>query len=182
MQCFRFDHHHKYAFAALYTAVENPGEIKKKIIAASKAGIEEQETVNFAFVEAKLITSTAHLQTAIHQALLADSQGSLRTKTIHSEILWALNPTNNISEAIRRYGVSEASTALILVRISDSENWDGQARMDEIVGTTATPLEDLKKVTDWAKIKSYYRLEATCENDMVDTIVTSSVAMKSVMA
>src|SRR5437879_3609846 len=42
------------------------------------------------------ITSPLHLQTAIYQALLSESQGSLRTKTIHSEIIWALNPTNNV--------------------------------------------------------------------------------------
>ena len=39
----------------------------------------------------------AHLETAIYQAILADeSQEGLRTKTVHSEILYNLNPTHNV--------------------------------------------------------------------------------------
>ena len=42
------------------------------------------------------VTSILHLQTAVYYALLAQRQGCLRTKTVHSEILWALNPSNNV--------------------------------------------------------------------------------------
>lgn len=44
------------------------------------------------------ITSVLHLQTAIYHAILAATQDSLRTKTVHSEILWTLNPSNNVSD------------------------------------------------------------------------------------
>jgi EKC/KEOPS complex subunit CGI121/TPRKB len=42
------------------------------------------------------ITSMEHLRTAVYQAVLAAAQGGLRTKTVHSEIIWALNPSNNV--------------------------------------------------------------------------------------
>lgn len=42
------------------------------------------------------VASRLHLQTAIHQSMLADAQNSLKTKTVHSEIIWSLNPTNNV--------------------------------------------------------------------------------------
>jgi hypothetical protein len=42
------------------------------------------------------ITSLDHLETAIVYALLAVGEGALRTKTVHSEILWALNPSSNV--------------------------------------------------------------------------------------
>ena len=38
-----------------------------------------------------------HLQTAVLQAVLALHSNTLRTKTVHSEILFALNPSNNVS-------------------------------------------------------------------------------------
>lgn len=47
------------------------------------------------------ICSLLHLQTAVYQAVLAQVQGSIRTKTVHSEILWALNPTNNVTNLAR---------------------------------------------------------------------------------
>lgn len=81
--------------------------------------------------------------------MLAESQNALRTKTVHSEVLWALNPTNNISEAIRRYGVSDTTRALVVVRIGES---DGSIGADVVTGTLSrfTALEGL---TDWSTIK-----------------------------
>ena len=56
----------------------------------------QREAVNFAFLNPHLITSKLHLRTAVYQAILAETGNTLRTKTVHSEILWALNPTNNV--------------------------------------------------------------------------------------
>ena len=52
-------------------------------------------------VAATQVTSVLHIQTAITQALLAAAQNTLRTKTVHSELIWALNPSNNVSKAYR---------------------------------------------------------------------------------
>lgn len=179
-----FDHFQpaKYAFAVLYTDVQNSADIKNLLIQASKGTDDDRESINFAFIDASLITSTLHLQTAVHQSLIAEAQQTLRTKTIHSEILWALNPTNNITEAIRRYGVSNSSKSLIVLRITDSESWPekGLAKIDAIVKGTRVPFTKLADITDWASIKKHYKLDET-DNDKVHKVVTSSVAMKSVM-
>lgn len=121
MQSFHYAHfppHLSTIYIALYSDVTNSSLLRQRLISASIApgpeGDLDREAVNFAFIEARLvrssipchglnctvtvpqITSLQHLQTAIYQALLADSQDSLRTKTIHSEILWALSPNNNV--------------------------------------------------------------------------------------
>ncbi len=114
-----------------------------------------------------------HLETAIYQAILAEeSQGGLRTKTVHSEILFYLNPTNNvrlyfcqciyspftipqITEAIRRYGVSALLTDLLVVRIDSpklTQN-SAQEKMSKTVKGDLVPLSELKDVTDWTTIK-----------------------------
>lgn len=103
---------------ALFTSVANSKEIRERIIKASTAdganGDAERAAVNFAFVDAKLvfsvigyhlfdilrllkIASPRHLLTATYQSMLAESQQALKTKTVHSEIIWSLNPTNNVS-------------------------------------------------------------------------------------
>lgn len=106
-------------YVALFTEVENAAELKKRLVAASvmpgEEGDIEREAVNFAFIDARLvcvsayhstnylktqrlqITSALHLQTAIYHAVLAATQESLRTKTVHSEVLWTLNPSHNVS-------------------------------------------------------------------------------------
>ncbi|KAI0368477.1 CGI-121-domain-containing protein [Pilatotrama ljubarskyi] len=182
---------------ALFTDVSNSAALRSRIVRASQLegpeGDTEREAVNFAFIDARLICSLLHLQTAVYQAILAHAQGSLRTKTVHSEILWTLNPTNNITEAIRRYGVADATSSLIVVRISSPDLENVEQRMVSVVDGTLAPLDELARITDWASVKKYYKLNAepavkeaakdsARERAVVDEIVTSSVAMKSVMA
>ncbi|KAK2459309.1 hypothetical protein APHAL10511_008664 [Amanita phalloides] len=155
----------------------------------------QREAVNFAFINPRLITSKLHLQTAIYQAVLAETENALRTKTVHSEILWALNPTNNISEAIRRYGlpspansISTASpregASLLVIRVCGPDLQAGkvQENMSRVVEGTLMPLDTLLSLTDWATIKKFHKLnnESWITNDVVDNIVTSTAAMKSV--
>ncbi|KAJ7725362.1 kinase binding protein CGI-121-domain-containing protein [Mycena metata] len=194
----QFQAHLSCVHAALYTNVSDPDLLRKRLITASTAegadGERERDALNFSFVEARLITSVNHLRTAIYQAILAESQDSLRTKTVHSEIIWALNPTNNISEAMRRYGVSDTTTALIVVRICGPELSAEHVErdMDAVVKGTKVSFAHLKELTDWAAVKKYYKLanevgirdaknDAEREHVLVDGIVVSSVAMKSVM-
>lgn len=104
---------------AFFMSVQNGKEIRERIIKASttygEIGDAEKAAVNFAFVDAKLvfffclvigpftmlrftkIASRRHLLTATYQSMLAESQQALKTKTVHSEIIWSLNSTNNVS-------------------------------------------------------------------------------------
>ncbi|KAI0637580.1 CGI-121-domain-containing protein [Trametes polyzona] len=200
MQSFRYDHlptELSTVHIALYENVSNSAALRSRIVRASTLegaeGDAEREAVNFAFIDAQLICSLLHLQTAVYQAILAQAQGALRTKTVHSEILWALNPTNNITEAIRRYGVADATTSLFVVRISPPDLDNVEKRMSSVVEGTLVPLDHLTRITNWASVKKYYKLntepavkeaskDPARERLIVDEIVTSSVAMKSVMA
>ncbi|KZT21228.1 CGI-121-domain-containing protein [Neolentinus lepideus HHB14362 ss-1] len=191
-----FPAHLSRAYIALYTSVTDAGSLRSRIInaatLASPEGDQERELLNFAFVDPRLITSALHVETAVYQAILAAAQGSLRTKTVHSEVLWALNPGNNISEAIRRYGVSDGCTSLLVIRIDSSELQDVEAKMGSVVSGQLVPLTQLGTLTDWAAVKKYHKLNQEAaikaasgdiqkEHDVVDNIVVSSVAIKSVM-
>ncbi|KAG2139749.1 kinase binding protein CGI-121-domain-containing protein [Suillus clintonianus] len=188
---------HAVVHVALFDDVTNAAAIRSRIVqAARNLGVDgntEREAVNFAFIDARLISSSLHLQTAIYQALLSETQGQLRTKTVHSEILWALNPTNNITEAIRRYGVSDASTTLIVVRVDVSDTPNIQRRMCDIIQGSMVPFRVLGQITDWSIIKKHYKLDSESalkevqgnqdrECSIIDNIVVSSVAMKNVAA
>ncbi|KAF9518406.1 hypothetical protein BS47DRAFT_1338337 [Hydnum rufescens UP504] len=183
-----------------FTAVQNAAALRSRLIAA--AGIDgthgdvEREAVNFAFVDAASIVSHLHLRTAIYQALLAHSRGSLRTKTVHSEILFALNPSNNITEAIKRFGINDKTQALILVRVGNvDETVDGRAagtlddnavfdRMKSLVQGRPINLEEgIEHATDWDMVKKIYKLpQISALRTCIQEVVVSSVAMKSVMS
>jgi len=116
------------------------------------------------------------------------------TKTYHSEILWALSPSHNISEAIKRFGVSDSSQALLVIRIGPpaitSEIFS--ANVKQVVSGDLAELSTLKLYTDWPLIRKVYKLDAIwalegskseiAEHASIDQLVVSSVAIKSVSA
>ncbi|KAK7683058.1 hypothetical protein QCA50_013730 [Cerrena zonata] len=195
MQSYDYPHFPDYAsnfHFALFTNVSNAADLRNRLVQAStmqgEEGEAERQAVDFAFIEATLICSSLHLRSAILNSVLSQSQGTLRTKTVHSEILWNLNPTNNISDAIRRYGVSPSTTSLIVVRIGPpSPPSTIQAQMQEVVSGTLSPISELKNITDWAKVRKYHKIGQKMDKDPIkDTqkaheIVLSTVAMKSVV-
>ncbi|TFK64722.1 CGI-121-domain-containing protein [Pluteus cervinus] len=187
--------HLNTAHVALFHNLKNAAALRAQIRAAATSPDEaDRDAVNFAFVEPRLITSRLHLQTAIAQASLAAAQGNLRTKTVHSEILWALNPTNNITEALRRYGNSDTSTTLLVVRVGgmDVPAETVLKQMNEVAIGDVQPLDTLEALTDWSSVKKYHKLnnevaiktarDVNHEHQIVDNIVVTSVAMKSVVS
>ncbi|CCL99004.1 uncharacterized protein FIBRA_01012 [Fibroporia radiculosa] len=201
METFRYAHFpldSSVVHVALFTNVSNAAQLRSRIVRASTMvgpeGDSEREAVNYAFIDARLICSVLHLQTAIVQAILAHAEGILRTKTIHSEILWALSPNNNITEAIKRFGVSDNMTALMVVRIASPGLDHVLEGMQAIVSGTLSPIHKLGDVTDWAGIRKlsidlkYYKLnndpalkvrsngDAEREHAIINEIVTSTGA------
>ncbi|KAE8248910.1 hypothetical protein A4X13_0g5423 [Tilletia indica] len=104
-------------------------QLRSRLLAAPQGTPEERASLNYAFIDAKLITSERHLRTGLHQALLAVSkgqggadgvEGGMRTKNAHSEVLFALHPSGNIGESIRKFGISATTTSLLLLRVGTS--------------------------------------------------------------
>lgn len=48
----------------------------------------------------------------------------LRSNNVQSEIVFCLSPNNNIGEAFRRYGISDTSTTIVVLKVSDEESVD----------------------------------------------------------
>lgn len=98
----------KCVYMAQFEDVKNGVELREALIAASKTpdGSEERARMDLAFIDARLVHSRQQLMTAIMQAMIGamrrDVKGDgeadvgLKTPSIHSDILWTLNPNNNV--------------------------------------------------------------------------------------
>ncbi|WFC93930.1 hypothetical protein MBRA1_000556 [Malassezia brasiliensis] len=113
-------------YVAQFAHVRNGAALKNALIAASKApeNSDERRRMDYAFVDARLLVSRAQLLTAVVEAIAASERVrkgekvGLKTPSIHSEVLWTLNPNNNIADALRRFGVSASTETLVLVHIA----------------------------------------------------------------
>jgi len=92
--------------AALLRSPSNASQLLQDL----KSKGAEAFPIQLALIDAAYITSREHLLIAIHQALLSSSRSmtaekgsevqvrGLKTKSIHSEVLWNLSISSNVSE------------------------------------------------------------------------------------
>lgn len=104
------------------------------------------------------IVSPNHLLTAIQTTLIGalTPTGDLKTKShnIHSEILLSLSPNNNITDSIRRHGLSDKTTNLIVVRVGSAEatQEDIWKLVDGVVRGELVRLEEVRRAVDWSRV------------------------------
>ncbi|TXT07514.1 hypothetical protein VHUM_03234 [Vanrija humicola] len=163
---------------AYFENVANAPEIRRRLVQAATApgaeGDAARAAVDFAFIEAGLLVSKEHLLTGATVALLtslpatpraslpAPPEPKTRSHNLHSEVLMALSPNNNITDAIRRHGVGDATTRLAVVKFAP-EGSDQKAVYDAIAAVVdgelkpLSTLDDESKI-DWARVDKVYKL------------------------
>uniref|UniRef100_A0A8C7H372 TP53RK binding protein n=1 Tax=Oncorhynchus kisutch TaxID=8019 RepID=A0A8C7H372_ONCKI len=75
------------------------------------------------------------------------------TMSLYSEIIYNLSPTNNISEAFKRFGISDSDGALLIVLVHPKEETQHMSDIIAKVDGQQIPVEDVSMLTDPAKIK-----------------------------
>lgn len=107
------------------------------------------------------MVSRQHLINALFNTVIStlpndpSSTPATRTHNLHSEILLGLSINTNITDALRRHGISDDSKRVLLIRIGGSqpaeEVWEGMKRLVEgDVGSVAEL--DLGTGVDWSRV------------------------------
>ncbi|KAJ4286627.1 hypothetical protein N0V88_007916 [Collariella sp. IMI 366227] len=155
-------------YAALFRDVVNTEFLHAQLLSRNSE-------FEYAFVDASSVISRIHLLSAVYSALNTLVNGTLRTPNVHSEIVVSLNINNNIADAYRRWGITPGKTKdLIVVKVvpppastaHDEPLTHAQtqeaiwAHLTQHVHGTPTLLTDadLSQITDWSKVRKYYRL------------------------
>jgi len=161
IQTFQLEHipiPHK-VHVVTYTDVSNSPFLRDQLLAGNA-------DFEYAFIDSASVISRAHVLAAVHQAvhkLLITN--TLRTKNVHSEIVFNLSPNNNITESFRRFGITDITTSLLCIKVATPEKWvssdEVQRHLGEVVRGTPVEFTDdsLAKQTDWAKVSRYYKIK-----------------------
>ncbi|BGP39107.1 hypothetical protein JCM10450v2_003060 [Rhodotorula kratochvilovae] len=210
MESYPLPYHGSTIHLALFAPIQNAAELRKRLVTAStlpadEAGDSERRAVDFAFVDARMITSRLHVLTAVQQALLARADDSLKTKTLHSEVLWMLEPGTNITDSLKHFGLSPSTSSLLLVHIAPTaatpadERAAGEdvlRRMETVVQGPMVALDALGRSEggglDEKVVRKVYKLNQDAalkglhagSDDalrLLDQLVTSAVALKVAM-
>ncbi|ORY91458.1 CGI-121-domain-containing protein [Leucosporidium creatinivorum] len=185
MESFALPHHGVTVHLGLFSPISNASALRTRLVAASTLpaddeGEAERAKLDFAFVDAAMLTSRLHLLTAVQQALLAQADDALKTKTVHSEVLFQLEPGTNITESLKHFGLGPTTKSLALVHIAPLTSVDDSSsaeailsRMKDLVQLEPSSLDLLGQLPDGGtnekSLRKYYKLNT-------DIVLTSQPA------
>lgn len=105
---------------SLFENVENSADIKDRVVSQQSNTNDTaiDQVMDYAFISAASIYSLEQLFAAIFRALTDHEIGASRTRSLHSDIIFCLSPTNNIMDGLRRFGIGPDSKAVLVVKIT----------------------------------------------------------------
>lgn len=119
------------AVATLVTDVENLKEIKENLIKGNKE-------YDYGFINASNVVSLEQIRSAYYKVMVDEKNGGMKTRTLHTEMIYNLCPSKNIMDCLNRYGISKDSKTLLVLKIVESEKL-----VDDFVSET---LKNLQKI------------------------------------
>ncbi|KAI1321971.1 kinase binding protein CGI-121-domain-containing protein [Xylariaceae sp. FL0255] len=157
---------------AVFQDVDNSDFLHQQLLARNA----EYE---FALIDASVITSRIQVLSAVFKAITAQVAGTMKTPNVHSEIVCSLSPTNNITESYRRHGITPSSRNLVIVKVlfPDTSAAETVPKTLEdvqrhlVANVKGTPHaftdETLSQLTDWSRVRKYYKLNGVAWLDGV---------------
>ncbi|KFY03244.1 hypothetical protein O988_01621 [Pseudogymnoascus sp. VKM F-3808] len=144
---------------ALFHSVANAAFLHEQLLAGNT-------DFEYALIDASVIVSKVQILAAAFRAINDNLEGRLRTRNVHSEIVFCLSPNNNIAESFRRFGVSPTTTSLIAIKTTSPSSPPSltpatiQEHLASAVEGKQVPFsdEELGTVTDWARVRKVYKL------------------------
>ncbi|KAL8553334.1 hypothetical protein ACS0TY_001850 [Phlomoides rotata] len=129
---------------ALFVDVTN----SKELLELMQAGTLEPEV---AFLNASLIPDVFPILAAASKTLVAKSRDLLTTRTLHSELVYNYSGSKHISESLKRCGISDSTTYILVARFDTSA--DEMTVIRGLVKGNEVGLEELEKRADQALIQ-----------------------------
>ncbi|BBN19643.1 EKC/KEOPS complex subunit TPRKB/CGI121 [Marchantia polymorpha subsp. ruderalis] len=139
----------------LFSELQN----SKEILNLLQTGVLQPE---LAFFNASLIPDTFPLLAAAHKAMQSHDRGSLRTRSIHSELIFNYSGSKHITESLKRCGISD-TTSYVLVARFDASPEDVDA-VKTLVKGEELDISELPARADQAAILKHYKI-STVELD-----------------
>ncbi|XP_035834782.1 EKC/KEOPS complex subunit Tprkb isoform X4 [Helianthus annuus] len=92
--------------------------LARELLELMQAGTLEPEV---ALLNASLIPDIFPVLAAAHKTLVAKSRDSLTTRTLHSELVYNYSGSKHISESLKRCGISDSTTYILVARFGALE-------------------------------------------------------------
>ncbi|AWO97953.1 putative EKC/KEOPS complex subunit TPRKB [Scophthalmus maximus] len=157
----------------LFKEVKNAAELRQSAV---------DGRINGALINPTMLVNPFQVLVAANKAVHLQLIGKMKTRSLNSEIIFNLSPTNNISEAFKRFGTSDGDESVMLVVVHCKNESQLLEDIAAQVDGRQVPVEDVSWLSDLAKIRKLFKVapqEETC-GTLLDAVVCR-MAIKDVM-
>ena len=144
---------------ALYRDVKNAAFLKQQLL-------DGNTDFEYAFIDASMVLTTTHVLAATFRALNDYMHDRLKSRNVHSEIVFALSPNNNIGDAFRKFGIGDTTLDLLVIKVSTSPSVTFESvrsHLESVVDGTCADFNDesLQVTSDLGKIGKAYKIDSS---------------------
>ncbi|KAG8005711.1 EKC/KEOPS complex subunit TPRKB [Nibea albiflora] len=157
----------------LFKEVKNAAELRQSAVAGK---------INGALINPTMLVDPFQVLVAANKAVNLEKTGKMKTRSLYSEIIFNLSPTNNISEAFKRFGISDGDDSVLVVLVHNKDQPQLLSDITAAVNGRQVPVEDISSLSDQTKIRKLYKItpqEEKC-GTLLDAVVCR-MAIKDVM-
>ncbi|XP_061815764.1 EKC/KEOPS complex subunit TPRKB [Nerophis lumbriciformis] len=157
----------------LFKDVKNAAELRQNAVEGKITG---------ALINPTMLLSPFQVLVAANKAVHLHTTGKMKTRSQFSEIIFNLSPTNNISDAFKKFGVSDGDDSVLVVLVHKKEESHLVSDITAKVDGQQVPVDDMSSLSDRAKIKKLYKVSPQEEKcgTLLDAVVCR-MAIKDVM-
>ncbi|CAG8500972.1 4624_t:CDS:2 [Ambispora gerdemannii] len=160
---------------SLFRNVTNAAELRKRLLA-------RDQELSYAFIDARVVFDLFQVLVAVNNALYYEKLEKLKTFNVHSEIVYFLSPTTNITESLRRFGISDVTNAILVVKVGGDAT-DVKSHLSSLIqGEMESNLDTISHFADLGTIKKYYKIDnkMTDRREILECLI-GTIAIKPVL-